>query len=110
MEMKEKEPELVNFIVTARKYKTTLTEKYKHRKVWHKPQTGDVLSHLSGTVKQLLVNEGQQVEVGDLLLIFEAMKMYNRVTAPVAGTVVKVAVKEGDKIQKDSLMVHIEPK
>ena len=44
---------------------------------------------------RLCVSQGQEVQAGDLLLILEAMKMYNRVTAPVAGTVVELAVKEG---------------
>ncbi len=110
MEKKEKEPELVDFIVTACKYKTTLTEKYKNRKVWHKPFAGDVISHLPGSVEKLVVSKGQEVQAGDLLLILEAMKMYNRVTAPFAGTVVELEVKEGDKIHKDCLMVRIQPK
>ena len=38
------------------------------------------------------------------------MKMYNRVVAPVAGTIVELGVKEGDKIPKDHLMVKIQPK
>ena len=73
MEKKEKEPELVDFVVTARKYKTTLTEKYKNRKMWHKPFAGDVVSHLPGTVEKLCVSQGQEVQAGDLLLILEAM-------------------------------------
>ena len=46
MEKKEKDNEYVDFVVTARKYKTTLTAKYKNRKMWHKPFVGDVISHL----------------------------------------------------------------
>ena len=34
MEKKEKDNEYVDFVVTARKYKTTLTAKYKNRKMW----------------------------------------------------------------------------
>ena len=48
MEKKEKDNEYVDFVVTARKYKTTLTAKYKNRKMWHKPFVGDVISHLPG--------------------------------------------------------------
>ena len=94
MEKKEKDNEYVDFVVTARKYKTTLTAKYKNRKMWHKPFVGDVISHLPG----------------QLLLIHQAMKMYNRVVAPVAGTIVELGVTEGDKIPKDHLMVKIQPK
>ena len=101
MEKKEKDNEYVDFVVTARKYKTTLTAKYKNRKMWHKPFVGDVISHLPGTIVKVEVQ---------LLLIHQAMKMYNRVVAPVAGTIVELGVTEGDKIPKDHLMVKIQPK
>ena len=110
MEKKEKENEYVDFVVTARKYKTTLTAKYKNRKMWHKPFVGDVISHLPGTIIKIMVEEGQAVEAGQLLLIHEAMKMQNRVVAPISGVVVELNVKEGDKITKNHLMVKIESK
>ena len=108
--MEKKENEYVDFVVTARKYKTTLTAKYKNRKMWHRPFVGDVISHLPGTIVKLEVAQGQAVEAGQLLLIHQAMKMYNRVVAPVAGTIVELNVQEGDQIPKDHLMVKIEPK
>lgn len=108
--MEKTENEYVDFVVTARKYKTLLTAKYKNRKIWHKPFVGDVISHLPGTVVKLEVQEGQEVQAGQLLLIHQAMKMYNRVVAPVSGVITELGVKEGDKIAKDHLMVKIEPK
>lgn len=108
--MEKTENEYMDFVVTARKYKTLLTAKYKNRKMWHKPFVGDVISHLSGTIIKLEVQEGQEVQAGQLLLIHQAMKMYNRVVAPVSGIITEVGVKEGDKIAKDHLMVRIEPK
>ena len=83
IEKKEKDNEYVDFVVTARKYKTTLTAKYKNRKMWHKPFVGDVISHLPGTIVKVEVQQGQEVEAG---------------------------VTEGDKIPKDHLMVKIQPK
>ena len=102
MEKKHQQEEYVDFVVTARKYKTLLTAKYKNRPMWHKPSAGDVVSHLP--------EEGQAVEAGQLLLIHEAMKMQNRVVAPISGVVVELNVKEGDKITKNHLMVKIESK
>lgn len=110
MEKMHKEQEFVDFVVTARKYKTLLTEKYKNRPIWHKPEAGDVISHLPGTIIRVMVEKGQEVEKGQLLLIHEAMKMQNRVVAPIAGIVTELDVKEGDKIPKGHLMVRIEPK
>ena len=102
--------EYVNFVVTARKYKTLLTEKYKQRPVWKKPLAGDVISHLPGTIVDIKVKEGDTVETGQLLLIHEAMKMLNHVVAPVSGVVTHLDVNVGDKIAKNHLMVHIDPK
>ena len=108
--MENKENEYVDFVVTARKYKTLLTEKYKNRKMWHKPFVGDVISTLPGTVVKIYVEKGQEVEAGQLLLIHQAMKMYNRIVAPVSGVITELDVTEGDKIAKDHLMVKIQPK
>lgn len=108
--MEKEQQELVDFIVTARKYKTTLTEKFKNRPVWHKPYVGDVISHLPGTIVELEVKVGDEVEAGQLLLIHQAMKMLNRVVAPISGVVSEVNVQIGEQIPKDHLMVHIDPK
>ena len=110
MEKKHQQEEYVDFVVTARKYKTLLTAKYKSRPMWRKPSAGDVVSHLPGTIIKIMVEEGQAVEAGQLLLIHEAMKMQNRVVAPISGVVVELNVKEGDKITKNHLMVKIESK
>lgn len=108
--MEKEQQELVDFIVTARKYKTTLTEKFKNRPVWHKPYVGDVISHLPGTIVELEVKVGDEVEAGRLLLIHQAMKMLNRVVAPISGVVSEVNVQIGEQIPKDHLMVRIDPK
>ena len=110
MEKKHQQEEYVDFVVTARKFKTLLTAKYMSRPMWHKPSAGDVVSHLPGTIIKIMVEEGQAVEAGQLLLIHEAMKMQNRVIAPISGVVVELNVKEGDKITKNHLMVKLESK
>ena len=55
MEKKHQQEEYVDFVVTARKYKTLLTAKYKSRPMWHKPSAGDVVSHLPGTIIKIMV-------------------------------------------------------
>jgi pyruvate carboxylase subunit B len=104
------ENQFVDFVVTARKYKTLLTNKYKNRPLWNKHESGEVYSTLPGTVIQLMATEGQDVKEGELLLILEAMKMMNRIVAPVSGTIKEILVKEGDKIGKAHLMIKIDPK
>ncbi len=100
----------VDFIVTARKYKTLLTDKYKNRPVYQKPVPGEVQSNLPGTIIQLKVKAGDKVKVGQLLLIHEAMKMLNRIVAPCDGIVTEICVNVGDQIGKGVPMLRIDPK
>ena len=53
---------------------------------------------LSGNIFKVLVQPGQQVAEGDLLLILEAMKMETEVRAPRSGVVGNVSVKVGDSV------------
>ncbi len=105
-----KDNEYVDFVVTARKYKTLLTNKYIHRSVWKKHEQGEVISNLPGTVLEIPVEIGQRVKEGELIMILEAMKMQNRVIAPVSGIIKDIYINKGDKIGKNHLMIKIEPK
>ena len=53
------------------------------------------------------VNVGQSVKVGDVLLIVEAMKVMNPITATKAGTVQAVLVENGQPIEYDQPLVVI---
>lgn len=108
--MNKQENEYVDFVVTARAYKTLLTTKYKNRKIWQKPNAGDVISTLPGTIVSVEVAVGDEVTEGQLILMHQAMKMYNRILAPVTGIVKEVNVSAGDRIAKNHLMIKIEPK
>ena len=62
--------------------------------------SGDtVVSPMQGTVFKVLVEVGQEVAVGDVLYIIEAMKMENEVAAHQAGTVKELTVAVGDGVQ-----------
>jgi len=103
------EANYVDFVVTARKYKTLLTKKYINRPVWEKHMPGEVLTGLPGTVIETFVKKGQKVKEGELIMTIEAMKMINRITSPVTGVVNAINVKIGDKVGKNHLMMKIEP-
>lgn len=103
------ESELVDFAVTARKYKTLLTEKYKKRKFWENPSPYEILSFIPGTIIQIFVKEGRLIKEGEPLLILEAMKMQNKIEMPFTAKIKKINVAEGGKIPKDFLMIELEP-
>ena len=54
------------------------------------------------------ISEGQKVEAGDTLVIVEAMKVMNPISAPSAGTVTKIMVSNGQPVEFDQPLVVIE--
>lgn len=67
-----------------------------------------VVSIMSGNVWKLLVKEGDQVEVGQDVVILESMKMEIPIAAEVAGTVKNVLIEEGQFINEDDEILTIE--
>lgn len=65
-------------------------------------------SPISGIVVRVTARAGQQIQVGDGLLVLEAMKMETDITAPVAGKVSKINVKEGDSVKGGQILVEFE--
>jgi biotin carboxyl carrier protein len=62
---------------------------------------------LPGTITDIKVAVGQQVNVGDVVLILEAMKMQNNIEAEYAGTVTSIIVKPGDTVMEGSVLLTI---
>ena len=71
--------------------------------------TGKVFrAPMGGTVIEILAKPGQTVKVGDLLLVYEAMKMENDLASDMAGTIKRFLVNEGDVIATDQPLVEFE--
>jgi acetyl-CoA carboxylase biotin carboxyl carrier protein len=51
---------------------------------------------------------GQKVSAGDTLLIVEAMKVMNPITAPTGGTVTQVLVENGQPVEFDQPLIVVE--
>ncbi|NNE13103.1 MAG: ATP-grasp domain-containing protein, partial [Ilumatobacter sp.] len=60
--------------------------------------SGDVTVPMQGTIVKLLVEVGQEVEVGQGIVVLEAMKMENQINAETAGTVKEIKVAAGDTV------------
>lgn len=58
-----------------------------------------ILAPLSGNIWKVLVQPGQVVAEGDVVIILEAMKMETEIRAPRAGTVGSVSTKEGSAVK-----------
>ncbi len=67
-----------------------------------------VTAMLPGTIVKILVEVGEEVKVGQTLLILEAMKMENEVVSPKDGVVKEIKVKEGMRVETGDALVVIE--
>ena len=63
---------------------------------------------MGGTIIELLAKPGQTVKMGDLLLVYEAMKMENDLATDIEGTIKRFLVKEGDVIATNQPLVEFE--
>ena len=66
-----------------------------------------VKAPLPGTITEVKVQVGQQVNVGDTVLVLEAMKMQNNIEAEVAGQVTSILVKQGETVMEGSVLLTI---
>jgi methylmalonyl-CoA carboxyltransferase small subunit len=65
-------------------------------------------SPLAGIVVRVPVVAGQQLQVNDLMVMLEAMKMETAVTAPVAGKLKSVNVAPGDSVKANQVLVEFD--
>ncbi|MGM9688103.1 MAG: biotin/lipoyl-containing protein [Alloprevotella sp.] len=66
-----------------------------------------VKAPLPGVVTKILVEAGQAVKKGDTVLVLEAMKMENNITAEADGTVTGICVAAGDSVMEGTTLLTI---
>ena len=65
-------------------------------------------SPFAGVVSRVSVQVGQAIQVNDVLLVLEAMKMETVITAPTAGKVARIHAGVGDAVQQGQVLVELE--
>jgi propionyl-CoA carboxylase alpha chain len=65
-----------------------------------------LLCPMPGLVKAIAVKVGQEVKVGEMLCIVEAMKMENVLRAEKDGTIATIQAKEGDSLAVDAVILE----
>ena len=66
-----------------------------------------VKAPLPGTISEIKVQVGQQIHVGDTVVVLEAMKMQNNIESEFAGTVTGINVKQGDSVMEGAVLLTI---
>jgi acetyl-CoA/propionyl-CoA carboxylase biotin carboxyl carrier protein len=70
--------------------------------------SGTITAPMQGTIVKVLVEAGAAVEVGQAILVLEAMKMENQINAEVSGTVKEIRVAAGDSVGAGDVLAVIE--
>ncbi len=75
-----------------------------------KPSAGGkkVTAPMPGSIMKVLVNVGDKVTKGQALLVFEAMKMENDLTAPADGVIAEINAVAGNTMAVGETLIVIE--
>jgi biotin carboxyl carrier protein len=63
---------------------------------------------MPGLVVAIPVDEGQEIEKGDVLLILESMKMQNELKSPRAGKISAIRVQPGASVEQKQVLLSVE--
>jgi len=63
---------------------------------------------MMGEISRVLVSEGDEVEVGQLLIVMESMKMQLQIEATNAGTVANILCEAGDNVARGAVVVEVD--
>lgn len=68
----------------------------------------NVLAPMPGLVLKIQKEVGESVEMGEAIIVLEAMKMENVLKSPTQGKIKNIAVKTGDAVEKNQLLIEFE--
>lgn len=69
---------------------------------------GTLNAPMPGKILDLMVSEGDEVELGQPVAILEAMKMENELKAPIDGVVTSIHTEVGQNLEKNEPIMEIE--
>ncbi|MGE5400151.1 MAG: biotin/lipoyl-containing protein [Ignavibacteriales bacterium] len=100
--------ELSKIIIDDTAYTTKVTTKFTRRKPFVPRDPKQVCAVIPGVIRDVFVNKGQRVKRNQNLLVLEAMKMNNSITAPFDGIIKAVNVQTGKQVAKGEVILEFE--
>ncbi|MHB8984032.1 MAG: biotin/lipoyl-containing protein [Carboxydocellales bacterium] len=69
---------------------------------------GEIKAHMPGIIGSILKEVGEAVELGETIMLLEAMKLENDVMASKNGVLAKLHVQEGQSVNAGEVLAEIE--
>ena len=69
--------------------------------------SGLISSAIPGKIVSVLVSEGDNVDIGSVVIVLEAMKMQNEIKSVIDGKVEKIMCKPGERIEANVPLMEI---
>lgn len=114
VEIVEKNQNQYEVLVNGVSYPITVESpfSYKRRKFLAKNKEQSKVERIQapmpGKIVEFLVEEDQEVKVGEPLLILEAMKMQNEIVSNIQGKINKINFNLEDTVMKDDVLIEVE--
>ncbi len=123
--IKSHEGNIINLEVNGTSYEVIMKEEIKKTKtptlvraaskrpaeplkVNPKSQKTRIVAPIPGVVLSIDVKVGDTLNVGDRMLVLEAMKMENNIVCEKAGTITNIKISVGQQVLQDELMIELE--
>lgn len=74
----------------------------------HQHAAGELTAPMPGQIRAVNVSEEDAVTEGQTLMVLEAMKMEIRIQAPMDGVVKSLAVKQGQTVEREQVLIEID--
>jgi len=71
-------------------------------------KVNEIKAPMPGLVLDIIAEAGQEVKVGDTILILEAMKMENNIKSPTDGVIKEIKCAKGNSVEKNDILVLFE--
>ena len=71
-------------------------------------KVNEIKAPMPGLVFDIIAEVGQEVNVGDTILILEAMKMENNIKSPTDGVIKEIKCTKGNSVEKNDILVLFE--
>jgi biotin carboxyl carrier protein len=71
-----------------------------------KNQINSLKAPMPGLILDVKVQQGDQIKVGDSLIVLEAMKMENIIKSPREGVIKSISIKKGQSVEKNQILLE----